>query len=217
MSMDWDPLKPTVKFEISPWSIGGKSGVGASISYSFGWNYKVSTNPVGLLGQLGGTIPIPVIGVVAGLLGGDVGFNVGAGVKFNYGPSYSFSYGRKVDFDPTSSLVKIPAHLLASAISLSNLAGTILSSNKVFDPPKDMKEWIATPECLGWSLPVLCLAALTMIQNTGYTATKLKLLKDEQEKEEQADTARRLQATVAVLSYRIHRIEDVLKQQRRRL
>src|SRR5690349_17297745 len=137
-----------VSFKTSPFGLDGKSGMGASISYSFGWNYKVSTNPIGMVGEFESKAHpnLEVLtNIVAGLLGGDVGFNVGAGVKFNYGPSYSFTKGRKVDFDPTGTKFEKLAKALALGVCLTNLTSTVLSSYSVVQPPKDMKDWIKSP------------------------------------------------------------------------
>jgi hypothetical protein len=205
-----------VSFKTSPFGIDGKSAMGVGISYSFGWNYKVSTNPIGMLGEFESKAHpnLEVLtNILAGLLGGDVGFNVGAGVKFNYGPSFEFKKGRKVDFDPTGTLVEKPAKLLAAAVCLTNLASTVLSSYSVVKPPKDMKDWIQSPL---WSMPVLCLAALTMVENMGYTTTKTLRLQAEQQKQQiSADTARRLEQEKQDLLARIERIEDALREKKR--
>jgi type VI secretion system secreted protein VgrG len=205
---------PTVKFVTSPLSIDGKGMLGLALAASGGWNYKLSTNPIGMVGELEGdsTFARIMTGLVPGAVGGDVAFNVGASVKSSFGPSYSFSRGRNVKFDISGNATwSKPAATLALAACMSELVGLIVLGS-LKSSQKASKDWITGAGTASTvALPVLILGGLTLLCNKAYAAASLRS-KEKQMREfndfvKSADTGRRITALEEMLSATVTEVD----------
>jgi type VI secretion system secreted protein VgrG len=123
---------PTIKADVTCGAVAD-AWLGAKLGSSFGSNWVLNINPIGLLGELGAGPG--GLALAAGWVGGRLNFDIGSYIKFQYGPSYSFDWGRKVQYTmsrmgPGSYTKSNVVRALAAAIAVTQIAGLLIWSTK---------------------------------------------------------------------------------------